>query len=181
MNSKNLLEMKANVKMIISAAALSTALMTVQSCDQDHNDYYYYIPNAVVTVKPIAEPTDSLTFYMQLDDSTTLVAENLKKSPFGDKQVRALTSIEETDATVPGYDKVVHVYAIDSILTKKTEPFTDDRTVDSLFGNDPVEMIGDWMTVVEDGYITLRVRVASGHRRLRHHAQAHAPDRSQSR
>lgn len=162
MNSKNLLEMKANVKMIISAAALSTALMTVQSCDQDHNDYYYYIPNAVVTVKPIAEPTDSLTFYMQLDDSTTLVAENLKKSPFGDKQVRALTSIEETDATVPGYDKVVHVYAIDSILTKKTEPFTDDRTVDSLFGNDPVEMIGDWMTVVEDGYITLRVRVATG-------------------
>ena len=162
MNSKNLLEMKANVKMIISAAALSTALMTVQSCDQDHNDYYYYIPNAVVTVKPIAEPTDSLTFYMQLDDSTTLVAENLKKSPFGDKQVRALTSIEETDATVPGYDKVVHVYAIDSILTKKTEPFTDDRMVDSLFGNDPVEMIGDWMTVVEDGYITLRVRVATG-------------------
>lgn len=56
----------------------------------------------------------------------------------------------------------MHVYAIDSILTKKTEPFTDDRTVDSLFGNDPVEMIGDWMTVVEDGYITLRVRVATG-------------------
>lgn len=157
------LKMKAKVKTIISAACLTAALAITQSCSQDDdNHYYYYYPNAIVTVKPIENPTDNLTFYMQLDDSTTMVAENISKSPFGDKEVRALTSIEETGAEISGYDKVVHVYAIDSILTKNTEPFTDKNTVDSAFGNDPCEMIGDWMTVVEDGYLTLRVRVAAG-------------------
>lgn len=155
--------MKATAKMIISAAGLAIAATAIQSCNQDgDNQYYYYYPNAIVTVKPIDNPTDSLTFYMQLDDTTTLVADNLRKSPFGEKEVRALTSIEETGAEVPGYDKVVHVYAIDSILTKNTEPYTDDKTVDSTYGTDPCEMVGDWMTVLEDGYLTLRVRVAAG-------------------
>ena len=32
----------------------------------------------------------------------------------------------------------------------------------TLPGNDPVEIVKDWVTVVEDGYLTLRFRTASG-------------------
>ncbi len=155
-------KMKLNLKTLIVSVSMAAVLTAAQSCsDNDNKDYYYYYPNAIVTVKPVEGGDPS--FYMQLDDSTTLVAENILKPPFGDKEVRALASIEETGAAAEGgYDKVVHVYAIDSILTKNTVPYTDKHTVDSLYGYDPVEMIGDWMTVVEDGYITLRVRVVTG-------------------
>ena len=42
---------------------------------------------------------------------------------------------------------------------------TMDKTVnkeDSVFGNDPVEIIKDWVTIAEDGYLTLRIRTIWG-------------------
>ena len=59
--------------------------MIFQSClDDDDNDYYRYaLPNALVTVKPVADNS----FFMQLDDSTTLLPVNMKNSPYGEKEV----------------------------------------------------------------------------------------------
>lgn len=139
------------------AALAAASILSVQSCVKDTENYYIYYPNAIVTVKQV--PGETGACYLQLDDSTTLIAENMRTSPFGDREVRALTSIQETDSKVEGYDKVVHVYAIDSILTKSTVPAIGEPEMTNLYGNEPVEMINDWMTVVEDGYITLRIRV----------------------
>ena len=72
----------------LTIALLGAAAVNLASCNND--DAVYYGPvyaNALVTVKPNPDNSD---FYMQLDDSTTLKAVNLKKSPFGTKEVRAL-------------------------------------------------------------------------------------------
>ncbi len=158
MKKKNM--MKKRIQNLTLALTCAATVMGASSCDIDNKENVnIYYANAVVTVKPLRDSNPS--FYMQLDDSTTLVAENISQSPFGDKEVRALAALEITGEDAGIYDKVAYVYAIDSILTKNTVPFEDSKTADSMYGTDPVEMIGDWMTVVEDGYITLRVRVAT--------------------
>ena len=55
---------------LLASVAVLAAVMIFQSClDDDDNDYYRYAwPNALVTVKPVADNS----FFMQLDDSTTL-------------------------------------------------------------------------------------------------------------
>jgi len=56
---------------------------------------------------------------------------------------------------------------MDSILTKKTVP--DSALVnDSLYGNDPVDIVDDWVTVAEDGYLTLRFSTLWGNRGIAH-------------
>lgn len=149
--------MKSIARKLILTAGVTATLLSAQSCMKDTDSYYIYYPNAIVTVKQV--PGDTAGCYLQLDDSTTLIAENMPVSPFGNREVRALTSIQETGATVEGYDKVVHVFAIDSILTKSTVQYTGEPEITNTYGDDPVAMINDWMTVVEDGYITLRFRV----------------------
>lgn len=65
-----------------------------QSCKEDNYSYYVLpYPNALVTVKPQQDNS----FYLQLDDSTTLLPTNLATSPFGEKEVRALVNYIETD------------------------------------------------------------------------------------
>ena len=52
-------------------------------------------------------------------------------------------------------------------MTKKTVP--DAALVnDSLYGNDPVEIVDDWVTVAEDGYLTLRFSTLWGSRGIPH-------------
>ena len=94
---------------------------------------------------------------MQLDDSTTLKAVNLKKSPFGTKEVRALANISYANADAGEYDKSVFINWIDSILTKNTAPDLNEENI-AAYGNDPVEIVKDWVTIAEDGYLTLRFR-----------------------
>ncbi|MDF9831398.1 NigD-like protein [Parabacteroides sp. PF5-6] len=144
--------------LLMITAVLSTA-MSFQSCLDDDDDNYWELqyPNALVTVKPV----DANSCYLQLDDATTLLPVNLTSSPFGEKEVRALMNFKEVDASSGGYTKAVHVNWIDSILTK---PMVPDLALanDSVYGNDPVEMINDWVTIAEDGYLTLRFRTLWG-------------------
>ncbi len=140
----------------IAAAVLS---MTACKLDDDGFDPSIMYPSALVTVKTDA---DNSSFWMQLDDETVLHAVNLKKSPFGAKEVRALvnyrrpTAAEFQKGGLQDDANNVYVNWMDSILTKKAIPSTGKD--DSTYGNDPVEIVGDWTTVVEDGYITLRFR-----------------------
>ena len=141
--------------------AIAAAVLSVAACklDDDSFDPSIMNPSALVTVKPSA---DGSSFVMQLDDETVLQPVNLTKSPFGNKEVRALVNYRKPKSDeVPAYSSVhidnqVYVNWMDSILTKKAVLPTEDD--DKTYGNDPVEIVGDWTTVVEDGYITLRFR-----------------------
>lgn len=146
------------------AAVLIASPILFQSCLDDDNDYYYKTrPNALVTVKPVA----GNSFFLQLDDKTTLLPVNLKSSPYGEKEVRALVNFEEVDEASGEYDKAVHINWIDSILTK---PVASDLGADNdeVYGTDPVDIINDWVTIAEDGYLTLRFRTYWGDQNKAH-------------
>lgn len=130
-----------------------------QSClDDDDNNYYdLRYPNALVTVKSEADGA----LFLQLDDKTTLLPVNVKKSPFGDKEVRALVRYEEVNEPSGDYSKAVHINWIDSILTKPIAPDLGEEN-DEIYGTDPVEIVNDWVTIAEDGYLTLRFRTVWG-------------------
>jgi hypothetical protein len=134
-------------------------IMIIQSCLDDDDDGYwkYRYPYALVTVKPIAEKS----FFLQLDDSTTLFPTNITSSPYGNKEVRALINFTEVDKPSGGYDKAIYINWIDSILTKQVAPDMGSKN-DSIYGTDPVEIINDWVTIAEDGYLTLRFRTIWG-------------------
>ena len=150
--------MKMSFKKWMVLAVAAVCSMGFQSClDDDDNDAYYLtIPNALVTVKPTSENA----FFLQLDDTTTLLPVNMTSSPFGSKEVRALTNFSEVNEPSEGYSKAVHINWIDSILTKNIAPDLGAKN-DSIYGKDPVEIVGDWVTIAEDGYLTLRFRTAT--------------------
>lgn len=144
------------------ALAVATVIATsigFQSCldDDDNNAYYLRYPNALVTVKEAADGV----FFLQLDDKTTLLPTNVKTSPFGDKEVRALMNYSEVDEASGEYTKAVHINWIDSILTKPIAPDLGEEN-DEIYGTDPVEIVNDWVTLAEDGYLTLRFRTVWG-------------------
>ena len=116
--------MKTNVFRWLAIAA---AVLSVAACklDDDSFDPSIMNPSALVTVKTDA---DNSSFWMQLDDNTVLHAVNLKKSPFGAKEVRALvnyrrpTAEEFRQGGLQDDANNVYVNWIDSILTKKAIP-----------------------------------------------------------
>ena len=112
--------------------------MGSQSCLDDDNDNWYgkVIPNALVTVKNV----DDGSFFLQLDDSTTLLPINVASSPFGEKEVRALVNYDEVDEVSGRYSKAVHINWIDSILTKPIAPDLGEEN-DVVYGTDPVEIV----------------------------------------
>lgn len=150
---------KINFKKIGLAVALLMSAFTFQSCDSDDDtNWDQVLPNALVTVKQNADAC-----YLQLDDNTTLLAKNLKTSVFDGKEVRALVNYTATDEKSDKYSQVVHVNWIDSILTKKPAPYLSTPAEnDAKYGNDEVDIVRDWVTVAEDGYLTLRFRALWG-------------------
>lgn len=153
-------------KSLLSALiAIGTLSMTLQSCLNDDDDNIdMSLPTALVTVRP--NPDGS--FIMQLDNVTQLIPNNLTQSPFGTKEVRALVNYTENGNHGPN-DNVrnVRVNWIDSICTKlPVKSLGEDN--DIKFGNDPIEIINDWVTVAEDGYLTLRIRTLWGDTDTRH-------------
>ncbi len=154
-----------------SLFGLVAAVMLVSSfsaCDNDDTYIWYYdaVPNALVTVKPV----DGAGFYMQLDDSTTLHPVNMSVSPYGDKEVRALVNYAYVRPEENDYEKrsfKVDVNWIDSILTKPAVPYPADGDV-SEYGEDPIEIVRDWVNIAEDGYLTLRFRTRWGNNGVVH-------------
>ena len=145
------------LKFLMIALLSGAVAFGFTSCSNNDNPSYgIWYANALVTVKPNADNSD---FYMQLDENTTIKALNLKQSPFGTKEVRALAALEMTGGDAGQYDSTVYVYAIDSILTKSTAAFVDSESADTDYGTDPADMM---MALVEDGYLTLKVRVVTG-------------------
>ncbi len=141
----------------ILGMALSVMGFAMSSCNDDDSSVAYLYPDALVTVKHAPDKV----VYLQLDEQTTLLPENLSKSPFGDKEVRALVSFSDQEGDSKGYTKLVHVNWMDSIRTKDMVMTLDDQN-DAVYGTDMLEVVKDWVTVVEDGYLTLRFRTEWG-------------------
>lgn len=147
-------------RLMACVLGLSALACTVQSCteDDDDTDITLLRPTALVTVRPAGDGT----FTLQLDDTTTLSPSNMKSSPYGDKKVRALVNYtEESSSGSSGSTRSVHVNWMDSIRTKAPVPDLGTEN-DSKYGDDAVEIVKDWVTVAEDGYLTLRVRTLWG-------------------
>ncbi len=154
-NIKRELAMKKSNLIIASALLAFTPIL--QSCNIDSDDSYYIMqPTALVTVCP---QSDESVFF-QLDDVTRLNPVNLKKSPFGNKEVRALVNYSPVSDKSDSPIQDVNVNWIDSIRTKMPVMVTGDY--DKEFADDPVEIVKDWVTVAEDGYLTLRLRTVWG-------------------
>lgn len=154
---KEMNRFKKSVLFLMMAVAVAGSL---QSCND--NDKYIdvddYTANAVVTVK-----SDNNSTYFQLDDSTTLLPVNVKSKLFGGKEVRAIANIVSSKSNPGIYDKAVYVNWIDSIRTKGTvETLGSAEKNEAAYGKDPFEIMADWFTIAEDGYLTLRVRTLWG-------------------
>lgn len=72
----------------IATLAVCAVTPSLQSCLSDGDSDDLRRPTALVTVCP----ADDGGFTMNLDNSTVLVPTNLKTSPFGKKEVRALVN-----------------------------------------------------------------------------------------
>lgn len=165
------MNMKTNLYFM--ALGLLATAFTLNSClnDNDGDDPYLAIcpidrPNALVTVKPNA---DNTSFWMQLTDDIVLWPVNMRQSPFGAKEVRALvnyrqpTEKELEEGGILGDIPCVYVNWIDSILTKPmVMGLMSGKQNDQEYGSDPIEIVDDWVTVAEDGYLTLRIRTRLG-------------------
>lgn len=135
---------------------------TLSSCTNDDDDIALLQPTALVTVRP----TDGGAFTLQLDNTTSLYPSNMNSSPFGDKEVRAL--VNYTDEVVCGDARSVHINWIDSIRTKMPVPDLGIEN-DERYGNNAIEIVKDWVTIAEDGYLTLRIRTLWGMPNNKHH------------
>lgn len=153
------------MKFFTAIALVMMSVFTITSCDTDDDVYWYYppYPNALVTVKPVSDNG----FYLQLDDSTTLFPTNMKTSPYGDKEVRALVCFNEVKPVNEDYSKSVEIMWMDSILTKQAVPYPGEENEEK-YGEDPIEIVKDWVNIAEDGYLTLRLRTRWGNNGVAH-------------
>lgn len=113
------------------------------------------LTQAIVTIST----SDDQKCTMLLDEKTVLMPENIVTNPFK-KEVRALTVYEDKGEIRPLTQdgkkyRNVNVYSLDSILTKKPVPDLGKAENDLAYGKDPIDVYNSWMTVVENGYITL--------------------------
>ena len=141
----------------LNLLGLAIAFIALPSCMDSDNDVPQSYSTALVTVK---STPDNKTF-LQLDDQTTLFPQNFTSQLYGGKEVRALMSFNELDKQTPGFSKTVHVNWIDSIRTKDMITLQENTTIEK-YGNDPLEIVNDWVTIAEDGYLTLRLRTLWG-------------------
>uniref|UniRef100_A0AB33JJJ4 NigD-like protein n=2 Tax=unclassified Prevotella TaxID=2638335 RepID=A0AB33JJJ4_9BACT len=142
---------------LLSLLALVMVSMLVASCDMDDDDNRVlnsYVANAVVTIKPM---NDGKEFFIWVTDKKGGVASNITKSPFGGKEVRALANLRDDGLNKSGVQQF-YVNWLDSIRTKPAVKTLGEKEDMVKFGNDPVEVVQDFTTVAEDGYLTLRFR-----------------------
>jgi hypothetical protein len=146
------------VKFMTMALVALFAVSFFSACNNDDGyrigDIY---PEALVTVKPYP---DAAGCFLQLDRTTTLYPVNIKGLPYGPAPVRALINYLAVDEDPKDCDRAVKVVKMMEILTK--QPVQHGSMTQQDLGNDPLEIVKDWVTLVEDGFLTLRFRTLSG-------------------
>lgn len=141
-------------KLIVLSAALAVMASVITGCTKDSGDSSYY-PNALVTVKTASDGS----CYLQLDNSNTILPTNLSANPYK-KQVRALTYLKNMQSMVGVCNNSAEVVWMDSILTKSAVPAPQVGPLEwgYGYGDDPVDILNSWTTVLEDNYLTLAFR-----------------------
>ena len=152
-------DMKTFQKLLLLTAVAATA--SCNKIDKGYENTYY--PNMLVTVKTNEQGKN----YLQLDDKTTLLPVNVNKTLFGGKQVRALANCTEVKQNSAPYNKAVRINWIDSVLTKKPVATLGEDN-DKKYGKDPLEIVDNWVTILEDNYITLCFNAVWGPGRIVH-------------
>lgn len=156
--------MKINKFFLFALIAIATSLMFI-SCDDTADGYHNnYVVNAVVTIKPI---NNGEGFNIWVSDKVQGQATNLVKSPYGNKEVRALANIRDEGKAANGMQKI-YVNWLDSIRTKQTVSSVGEKEDIKKYGDDPLEIVKDFTTVVEDGYLTLRFQTVWGNLNTKH-------------
>lgn len=135
---------------LTAIAAIVAAVVSLSSCNKNSASGTLF--DALVTVK-----YEDGKCVLQVDDDTRVYPTNLQEGT-GD-ETRALTELYSEVATSSLKDgQEVQVLAINPILTKKAAPIVIGKE----YGNDPVMIVNDWLTVAEDGYVTLHIVTYQG-------------------
>ena len=141
--------------LFFAGLSLMVGPLALGSCSDDLDDGGQPLMNAMVTVKPNADNTEVT---LQLDDYTVIHPDNLQKSPFGTKEVRARACLDYKND-----DQHVDVVWLDSVLTKRlTKNLGNEEENRKAYGNDPINILNDWITVAEDAYLTLHFATVFG-------------------
>lgn len=148
--------MKTLKTLFLGIGALA-ATLTFNSCldDDDYSLDKYWV--GIATVKPLS----SDSYYLQLDDSTTLLPVDGRVPYFGlDKERRAMVNFTLLSDSAYGYNHAIRVNDIDSILTKSIVPSLGAKN-DSIYGKDAIDLDskGLW---IGDGYITFQFKTYFG-------------------
>lgn len=148
------------------AAALLMAIPVIfTACNDDDGDYTPpRVYNALVTVVS-ADKANLLV----VNDSLTVKPAGVVGTIYNKPEVRALAKF-----AVPGYDakpnqcvyytlandQEVRILSLDTIRTKPSTLW--DETLDKQLGGAPINIEKTWMTVAEDGYLTLHYTIMLG-------------------
>lgn len=138
------------MKKILIIFAFATLFLA--SCNKSDGSTYV---QAIVTV--CGDQGEKCTF--NLDDNTVLVPDNLERNPYA-KECRALTQYKDfgsydTLGIVGKQFRKISVISVDSVLTKDLAPDLGATQNDLVYGTDPIDLYRSWLTVVEDGYVTI--------------------------
>jgi len=135
---------------------IASSLCLIFSADSCKKNDSGVLVEAIVTCKN----SSSGSFYLQLDDKTILEPNNMTSSPYSE-QTRAYVYFYDYNKVTESGDiqtRKVDITAMSKVLTKK--PVASEGTeVDPVkYGNDPMDIVNCYATVVEDGYITFYFR-----------------------
>ena len=105
--------------------------------------------------------------YFQLDEDTVVYPVNIQVEETGVREHRALINYREAREkeanSASSKGPMIFVNWMKSILTKApAENLGPEENIEE-YGNDPVDLVDDWVTLVEDGYLNLRFRTMWGY------------------
>ncbi|MDR1356100.1 MAG: NigD-like protein [Tannerellaceae bacterium] len=137
------------LRFFYALAGLAAANLTFNSCLND--DHGYSLDNVWMSIAT-ARPLGDDTFYLTLDDSTTLwPAAPLHIYFRPDKPQRVQINYTILGDNFQGYDHAVKLNRIDTILTKQLAA-NMGKDNDAEYGNDPVGIAGMW---IGDGFLNI--------------------------
>lgn len=144
---------------IISLILLMTGMLSCTSWDDDiENLEGYEFDLLLVTIVPVNQDR----FVIVPDSDGIIMPININVNPFGKQEIRAIASCAYAGFYNDNPDiKTSKIAFIDSITT--LQPIESMPEIDNnAYGTDPLEVMLDWTTVCEDGYLNLSVKSVWG-------------------
>ena len=148
--------MKKIIKVFLTIAAVAAMSAVSQSCQKSEIEQY---TNAIVTVIP---PQSGSTISIMLDENTVAYPVNSSGNDLGSTEQRALITFREPKGdegrNYSSAGPQIFIAAFKPILTKPlAENLGEEQNAES-YGQDPVEIVNDWTTLAEDGYMNICFR-----------------------